>query len=448
MSSKQRSSSEAAGLRLTYIIGTYPSLTTTFIDREIIALRAAGVDVRVVSIRRTTGVLSAEQQALQEAVTYLLPVVWVRLLLSHMYFSLRHARRYFATLCYLASRTHPTEQARWMTLLHFGEGVYAAYLIRNHACDALHAHFAERAATVTLVMSRLLGKPYSLSIHAGPDIFVQPVLVGEKIEHAAHVVTCTHANQRQVESIVGPELGRKIICVHHGLDLERYQATPVNAIPQPVIVSVGQLAERKGFAVLIAACRLLRDQGYTFVCRIIGQGPLHGTLATQIRQLGLEETVHLCGALPHEAVIEEYRCATVFALACQRSTDGDMDGLPNVLAEAMSMQLPVVSSAISAIPELVEHEVSGLLVPPHDPAALAAALGRLLDDASLRDRLGKHARRTVTERFDSKRNVARLAALLWPDWFPSPPQPAKQMSVPPAPGYVAESMEYGMTADL
>src|SRR5574342_1407028 len=139
---------------LTYIIGRYPGLTTTFIDREVLALRGRGVQLQILSIRQPWAALSAEQEALREGVTYLLPVKWPALVGSHIYFALRKPRRYFDTLRYLLTRPHPSLKSRAMTFLHFCEGVYAAYLLRRAPGQHLHAHFIDRAATVALVASR------------------------------------------------------------------------------------------------------------------------------------------------------------------------------------------------------------------------------------------------------------------------------------------------------
>lgn len=407
-------------LRLTYIIGTYPGLTTTFIDREITMLRRWGVDLQILAIRRPhAGVpLSQEQRRLQQGVVYLLPIAWLSLLLSHMYFVTLHPRRFFGTLLYLLTRPHPTHRARLMTLLHFGEGVYAAYLLRGQQFQELHAHFVDRAATVALVAGRLLGKPYSLSIHAGADIFVRPVLLREKVLEARHVATCTRYNKSQVEAVAGGDLGYKISALYHGLDLARYRPEPAAVSARPLILSVGQLAPRKGFVPLIRSCRILKDRGYEFTCEIIGNGPQREELAALIRELRLEDSVILRGALPHEEVIGKYRQATLFALPCLRSTNGDVDGFPNVLAEAMAMQVPVISSSVSAIPELLIDGVNGVIVEPGDDQVLADAMARLLDDPALRAKLGRNGRQTVVERFEVEQNVRKFAATLWPEWFP------------------------------
>jgi len=415
----------ARRLSLAYLIGSYPGLTKTFIDREIQTLRSWGVNLQVLAIRRPPAEipLSKDQLDLQQGVTYLLPIAWAPLILGHLYFIARHPLRLFGALAYLLTRPHLGAKARILTALHFAEGVYAAYLLRERQFDELHAHFVDRAATVALVAGRLLAKPYSLSIHAGADIYVQPVLVREKVIEARHVATCTRYNKAHVERIAGHDLGHKISYINHGLDLVKYQPAQPRA-GRPLILSVGQLAPRKGFAQLILACRRLKERGYDFACEIVGDGPQRAELERLIADQGLAEIVTLCGALAHEAVIEKYRQATLFALACLKTADGDRDGFPNVLAEAMAMQLPVISTDISAIPELLEDQVNGLMVASEDVAALADGLARLLDAPALREQLASAGRRTVLQRFDVERNVQRFAATLWPEHF-------QEYAVPP-----------------
>lgn len=394
-------------LRIAYIIGTYPSLTTTFIDREITTLRKSNVTIQVVAMRRPRGMLSREQQALQSGVRYLLPVAKLPLIWSHLYFAARRPLRYCGTLAYLLTRPHPSLKARAMTLLHFGEAVYAAHLLRSDPPQRLHAHFLDRAATVALVVSRLLDIPYSISAHAN-DIYVNPVLLPEKLGAADFVVTCTGYNRAHLNHVSSNDLHKKLHCLYHGLEIERYQP-PAAPQPEPrMLLAVGQLKEKKGFRYLIQACHELRNRGYAFTCNIVGDGPLRTALQAQIDQLGLQQIVTLCGAQPHARVIDQYQRATAFVLPCVLSANGDRDGIPNVILEAMAMALPVVSTQHSGIPEVVQHGVNGLLVPPGDAAALANALATLLDDPRLRQRLGQCGRQTVIERFDAEQNVKWL----------------------------------------
>jgi glycosyltransferase involved in cell wall biosynthesis len=404
--SRNVSESMDKALRIAYVIGTYPGFSTTFIDREIRMMRQWGLDIQLLAIRQPVerDALSQEQRRYQQDVVYLIPTERVAFLKGHVRFLLKRPRAYLGTLLYLISRPHPSARDRLMTLLHFAEGVYAAHLLGERAVNHLHAHFVERAATVALVASRLLEIPYSLAVHAGEDIYVHPVLLPEKFSEAKFVISCTQYNLDYLKQEGIPGLDGKTFCIHHGLDVQRY---PPATRPQdpPLLVSVARLVEKKGLEYLIRACRQLRDQGRDFVCHIVGSGPARRRLEALIAELSLQDTVKLCGVVPHEQVIEQYDQATIFVLPCIRGDDGSLDGIPNVLAEAMAMKLPVVSTTVSAIPELVDDQVNGLLVAPRDEELLVAALARLLDDPDLREDLGKNARQAVIEKFDIERNV-------------------------------------------
>lgn len=396
-------------MKLAYIIGSYPALTTTFIDREILLLQAWGVDLKVVSIRRSKSNLSAEQVAIQQGVTYLLPANIWHLLTAHLFFATRQFRTFWETLFYLLQRPHPNLKARLKTILHFGEGVYAAYWLRDDGFEHIHAHFADRAATIAMVASRLLGIRYSLTAHA-MDIYVNPVLLPEKIAGASFVATCTAYNQAHLHSLLSNGARGKIKCIYHGLDTRPYRPSANGGQTKdvPVLLAVGQLKEKKGFTYLLQACQNLKEAGYPFKCQIVGDGPLRIDLEDQIRKLSLEGVVELCGAIPHERVIEKYSQAAIFVLPAVTSSDGDRDGIPNVILEALAMQLPVVSTDHSGIPEVIVDGENGLLVESKDVNALTAALRRLIEQPELRQHLGKNGRETVLEKFDLPANIGAL----------------------------------------
>ena len=174
---------------------------------------------------------------------------------------------------------------------------------------------------------------------------------------------------------------------------------------------MGQLTEKKGFPILIGACRLLRDQGYDFRCEIIGEGPRRQELEALIADLDLKGTVALRGALPNAQVMIRYTQATLFALACVLAGNADRDGIPNVLLEAMIHQVPVISTRLSGIPEVVEDGVTGLLVDSGDQQALAQAMASLLDDPQQRQRLARAGRQFVKDHFDIQKNIGQLIEL-------------------------------------
>jgi glycosyltransferase involved in cell wall biosynthesis len=159
---------------------------------------------------------------------------------------------------------------------------------------------------------------------------------------------------------------------------------------------------------LLKACHLLKERGYEFDCQIVGEGPLRDDLEAQIRQLGLENVVTLCGALPHQAVIDKYKQSSLFALPCVVQADGERDGIPNVILEALAMELPVVSTRHSGIPEVIEDGENGLLVPPETEIPLVDALAQLLDDPELRQKLGSKGRTTIMRSFSVESNVEKL----------------------------------------
>ena len=391
-------------------MGSFPCLTTTFIDREILEAKRQGVNMVLVSIRPPSPFqMRPEIKELAAETKYILPVPWLRFVGANLYFILTRPRVYLSTLFYLLTRQHNTVAARAKTFFHFAEGVWAAALSRPERVDHIHAHFADRAAIVALVASRLLRVPYSLTAHAS-DIYVSPVLLSEKIANAKFVTTCTGYNKAHLERVTE----HRIELVYHGLDL-----TVVEAIPRPshndqfpLILSVGQLKEKKGFPYLIKACRLLKNQGYGFRCEIIGEGSRRGELETLIAELKLQDMVMLRGILPNTEVMTRYTQATLFVLPCVIARDGDRDGIPNVLLEAMTNCVPVVSTNLSGIPEVVQDGVTGLLIDPGDEEAMAEAIARLLNDAQLRERLGRKGCQWVEERFNIRTNIGRLIELL------------------------------------
>jgi glycosyltransferase involved in cell wall biosynthesis len=263
-----------------------------------------------------------------------------------------------------------------------------------------------------MVVSRLLGVPYSLFAHAY-DIYTSPVMLPEKMSGAKFVATCTACSKAHLDGLIAGQFVSRVHLVYHGLDLpgiEPYRR-PSHEGQCSLVLSVGQLKEKKGFPYLIQACRILENRGYNFRCEIIGEGPKRPELEAMITDLNLHNAVTLRGALPHSEVMTRYSQATLFALPCVPAENGDRDGIPNVLLEAMAMQVPVVSTLFSGIPETIEDGNTGLLVPPGDAEALANALARLLDDLDLRKKLGQAGRKCVEERFDIRNNIGHLIEL-------------------------------------
>lgn len=421
---------------IAYILKGYPRLSETFISNEIYLLENMGLKLRIYSIKQ-----SDEQQShgvidkIKAPVSYLPAMTslsstslfaWLRVNLPN--YADEHYRllkkRPFAYLCTLG-------KALWMTMRYrktrfsgfrkvfikefLQAGSIALQLTETPTIRHIHAHFCHGATTVAMFTSELSGLSYSFTAHA-KDIYQQDLnpgdLLQKKIRHARFVTTCTGANQIHLASLMGTD---RLYKIYHGLDINRFkpQANKTENASGPVrIISVGRYVEKKGFHYLLEACYQLKQQGLAFQCRIIGElGDQYVPLQQLRQRLGLEDCVALGGPITHEGLAAIYQQSDIFALPCQVLGNGDRDGIPNVLMEAMASGLAVVSSSISGIPELIESGKDGVLVAEKDSAALADALQSLMVDPQLRARLGEQARATICREFDARHTNQRLFQL-------------------------------------
>jgi glycosyltransferase involved in cell wall biosynthesis len=341
------------------------------------------------------------------------------MLRAHLALVRRGPRRYVGAVAYALQprRSTPFNQ-RLAGVQYFWHAGWLARAFEQDGITHLHAHFAHVPASVAHVVHLLTGLPYSVTAHA-KDIYTSPPdRLAIRLRAARFVVTCTGYNAQYLAGLMGTAAAQRLHRIYHGVDLHRFGPNSCTAPDPrtpgdtPTILAVGRLVEKKGYPYLIDACRLLIDRGYDVRLRIVGAGEMKDALRRHIAEVGLDERVELLGARSQDEVIELYRTATVFTLPCVVLDNGDRDGIPNVLVEAMRVGLPVISTAVSGIPELVVDEETGLLVPPRDAQALASALGRLLDDAELRARLAAGAAHRVAHEFDLAANAAMLKALL------------------------------------
>lgn len=403
----------ATGPRVGYVLKMYPRFSETFILTEILAHEAAGADLEIFSLRppgdgRFHGAL-AEVRA---PVTYL----------TH------HGRRAadLWSLLGTGSAGLPGLGPHLDELLaadvdDAAQAVELALLVMARRIDHLHAHFASVATTVARLASLLTGVPYTFTAHA-KDIFHETVDDSDlwrKLEDAAGTVTVSDFNLAHLRDRF-PGAASSVTRVYNGLDLVRFPySSPHDRRPR--VVAVGRLVEKKGFTDLVAACALLADQGATFGCELVGAGPEEARLREQIESLGLADIVCLRGPLPQHEVRAAVAGAAALVAPCVVGGDGNRDGLPTVLLEAMALGTPCVATPVTGIPEAILAEQTGLLVPEGDPEALALAIGRLLDDAALRTRLAVAARTLVEEEFEVGRQSLRLRRHFSPAPLPDPP---------------------------
>jgi glycosyltransferase involved in cell wall biosynthesis len=277
----------------------------------------------------------------------------------------------------------------------------------------LHAHFAHDPALIAQIAHKLVGIPYSFTAHARDLLQVPRAVLRERIQQASAVVTCCRTNLDYLEE-VAPGERHKFSLVYHGVNLEGFQPAARPAAPPgepPLVLSVGRLVEKKGYLDLFEALRRVKDGGARFRCEIYGDGPQRAELEARLTALGLAGEVVLAGTRTQAELIPIYQRAALFALAPTVTEDGDRDGIPNALAEAMAVGLPVVVTRVGGIPEIVSHGREGLLYTPHDAAGLAEGIAALLGSEPMRRALGQAARRQVCEHFDLAQAALRLKDL-------------------------------------
>jgi glycosyltransferase involved in cell wall biosynthesis len=435
------SSPDMKSPRVAYVMNAFPRLSETFIAHEIHQLERLGLDLQLYAVKREPEpkvhpVVAAIRAPLQHlpAVSSLSGTTlarWLQVNLGaywrdHVQVATRHPLRWAGALGSALAlawqhRQHDEQGRTRLRKVFVKEflqaGAIAADVLRRGHVAHLHGHFCHGVATITWLAARMSGRSYSFTAHA-KDIYQAELNPGDLLERkmagARFVATCTCANAAVLR-------GRhprpcEVHAIYHGLDTDWFappqrsaDATPGAA---PLILAVGRFVEKKGFDQLVLACAGLREAGVRFECLIVGAGgPALEPVRALIAQHGLSERVRLRPVVTQDELRELYARARLFALPCQVMEDGDRDGFPNVLAESMAMGVPVVSTSISGIPELIDDGVHGLLVEPRDPDGLACALGRLLQDDALHARLSQAGRARICERFDSRRTTVALLEL-------------------------------------
>ncbi len=397
--------------RLAYLLKRFPRLSETFVLNEILELGRQGLEPRVYALTDPL-----EKQAHPEA-TRLRPHViylhdprrplrsWLRLLGGALVQAVScpdGALRVAWALC-TVHRSLPSVR-------HAVEGLWLARDLRRNGITHLHAHFIHSPAAVAYLAFLAGGPRFSMTAHAKDLYTTLPRNVRIRSQAARFVVTCTQFNAAYLAGILGEAHRVPVQVLYHGTDLQRFSPER-SAGEQHRILSVGRLVPKKGFPDLVRALALLRARRVRIRTDIYGGGPLREELETEGRRLGLDGELTFHGARLQDEIVAAYRRADVFVLAPVVTGDGDRDGIPNVLVEAMASGVPVVATRISGIPELITDGVDGLLVAQHDPVALAEAIERVLRDPDLAARLSQAGRQRVADDFDLARNTRRLRAL-------------------------------------
>jgi len=404
-----------------YLTGEYPRATDTFIQREIAAVEACGVDVERFGVRRPgeEHMVGERQRSERERTTYLLessPTEFASLLLSA---ACRSPLRFWRAAL-LAVRTRRLgRRGAARQVAYFVEAVRLAALMADRGVDHLHNHFADSSCTVAMLASELSGIPYSFTIH-GPSIFFEPTewCLGTKVERAAFCAAISNFARSQTSLFTAPSAWPRIRIVHCGVD-DPGEISPAERTDELCrLLFVGRLDQVKGVVVLFGAVASMIAKGSPVSLTLVGDGPQRAELEARVRSMGIADSVHFAGYCSQEEVQQQLAASDVFVLP------SFAEGVPVSLMEAMARSLPVVATNVGGVTELVQDGVNGLVVAPGDADALEAALDRLVTDADLRHRFGRAGHDAVRSDFDSMTEARRLVTLFLDPAAPGPSRPA------------------------
>jgi glycosyltransferase involved in cell wall biosynthesis len=404
-------------MKIAFLCSEYPKISHTFILREVEALRRRGLEVETFSIRRTPAqrLLAAADREAAASTTAILPPRWRSLLGAHLRALTRSPAAYFATLSFALGMHAPGLRGRLWQLFYFVEAIFLWNECRRRGIRHVHAHLANAAADLAMVAAEFGNRAdaaapwsWSFTMHGPTEFFdLRHYRLAEKLASARFVVCISDFARSQLMAISDPARWNDLHVIHVGLPVEEFTriSPPSVTGEDPRLLYIGRLVPEKGQTVLFEAVARLAERGRGVRLTLAGEGEIRPRLEELAAELGIADRVEFLGAVGQDTLREIYAGAAVFCLP------SFAEGVPVVLMEAMAMEVPVITTKIAGIPELVEDGRSGLLVAPGRADELAEALERLLADPELAARLGRQGREKVVAEFDCERSAAQLYAL-------------------------------------
>lgn len=399
---------------IAYILKGYPRISETFISNEILLLEKLGFSIRLISMRHPRENFCHESvKQIKAKVDYLPTELFLelhRLLIPNIFLAAKKPAQFHEALKLAGHRYR--RNGKIATFKHLLQAGYMTnrILLQEPDIKHLHGHFAHSPTSVTMFGSMLSGLPFSFTAHAKDIYTSNPAQLQEKIAKAEFVVTCTNHNTEYLSSLAENSL-TPVHCIYHGIDLQMFNqsAGTVQAKEPYRLFTVARLTEKKGLPVLYHALARLKERNIQFEHVLIGDGDDREKILALINRLGLNDQCRWLGTKTHTEVLEQFKQADLFVLACQVAENGDRDGIPNVLVESLAMGVPAVSTKVSAIPEILRHGETGYTVEPENPEMLADSIQKLLQDKEMRTRLSNQGKSWVHERFDNRKWVENLA---------------------------------------
>lgn len=398
-------------MKIAYMMSRFPKITETFVLYEMVAVMKRGVPVEIYPLMREhTTVMHPEAVPLVERANFT-PHISPAIILSNLKAMVTKPRTYFGTLFKSLKATLGSRRFFVGILAFYPKSVYLAEEMQKAGITHIHAHFASFPAASAYIIHQFTGIPYSFTAH-GSDLHRDKHMLCKKIADSKFVAAISSYNRDEMLKhckTINPD---KVHVIHCGVDIEAFKANKDKLADKPLtLVCTGTLHEVKGQIYLIEACGKLKQKGIAFECHFVGDGPDEEMLRQKVAELNIADDVIFHGRVPRSKVIEALSNADVVVTPSVPTTDGRREGIPVALMEAMAFGIPVVASDLSGIPELVDRDESGILVPPGDVNGIASALEKLANDPQLRAELGAKGRERIVNDFNLDENARILSEL-------------------------------------
>ena len=407
-------------MKILYLLNVFPKLSETFILNEITGLIDLGHDIKIIALH------NLKEEKVHDKVKEYNLINKTKYL--EFYSDWEEKTNKYSKLkvfelgswaLFNSSRLSKEERFKLLDLLYESEPnnevAFRKFLdcldiikiIKEKKIKHIHCHFADENVAIAYIINKVIGIPYTFTTHAY-DIFISPDKDIKKwADNAKKVITISEYNKKYMyEKLRIPLEKIEIVTYSKYLNklkpIKEYRNDPFR------LISISRLIEKKGYPYLIKACKILKDKGISFSCDIQGEGKQKEELKELIKKNNLENDIKLGGVFTHEEVLEFMETGSVFVLPCIQAKNGDMDGIPNVLMESMAKEIPTISTKLVGIPELIENNVNGILVPQKNPETLAEAIIKIKNDNEFADRIRKKGRERVMEKFNVEKNVRKL----------------------------------------
>jgi len=395
-------------MKIAYILSRFPKLSETFILREIVELKKNNFEIEIFSLKnfKKNELIHKEAENFLNNTNYSPYFLSKKLISANIYFLYKSPLEYLRLISYIIKHNYKSISSLIKSFIIFPKSLYFAKIIMNKKIEHIHAHWATFPTLTAVIINKLTIIPFSFTAHAN-DIFTDLQNIKTYSNNAKKVITISNYNKKYMIDRFGINKD-KIEVIHCGVNLYKFKPIKSNKCNKLNILSIARLTEKKGIKYLIEACKILEGKRINFECVILGEGPRKKNLQKLINIYKLNKNVKLIGHATQEEILKEFKKCNIFILPCIEARNGDRDGIPVSLMEAMALGVPAISTHISGIPELIKNEFNGILIPPKNSKTLSEAIIKLKNDLYLFKKISKNSPIIIKKHFNIKKNIKKL----------------------------------------